>query len=205
MLKNRNFLLTVILPIFISIAVGTVIIILNSTSLLKTRAAATIAGEMKQFTSEMSALKSEKKTLKKEAAKYDNELEANNIMLEEINSLTAELTDYTTAVEHAKETIESLDLTINDKTAYNESLASVSPDVAGGTKSYSNDKLNIPSDLKAGRYKAEGTGTIMIYTIAGTLQDKQNLSVIDTHSYTFDILSGQSLKIEGTVSLTEIN
>ena len=205
MLKNKNFIFTVIIPVFISIIVGIAIVVLNSSSILKTQASAVVASEKKQFKAEMTELKKEKKELNSEAGEYDKTLEENRLLLEEINSLTAELNDYTTSIESAKETIASLDNSIAEKTAYNESLSSLSGNEAGSTKSYTNKKLNVPSDLKAGRYKAEGTGTVMIYTIAGTLQDRQNLSLVDTHSYTFVVTSGQSLKIEGTISLTEIN
>ena len=204
MLKSKNFILTVILPIFISIVAGIVIIVLNSHSVLKTQASAVVANEKRAMNSAMSDLKSEKKDLKYEAAEYDKTLEDNRLLLDEVNALTAELNDYTTSIENAKETITALDTSISEKKAYNESLASMSGNDTGGTKSYTNAKLNIPSDLKAGRYKAEGKGTLMIYTIASTLQDKQNLALLDTHTYTFDITSGQSLKIEGTLSVTEI-
>lgn len=205
MFKNKNFLLTVILPIFVSIIIGIVIVVLNSNALLKTQATAVVSGEKSKFTLEMSKLKSEKKELSQTAAKYDKMLEENQLLLEEINSMTAELNDYTAAIEKAKETITSLDTSISEKTSYNESLSSLSADTDGSSKSYKDTKLNIPTDLKAGRYRADGEGKLMIYTIAGTLRDKQDLSLLDTHSYTFDISSGESVKIEGSLSLTEIN
>lgn len=204
MFKNKKFFLTVILPVFVSIVVGIIIVALNSNALLKTQATAVVSGEKNKFAAEMSKLKSEKKELSQTAAKYDKMLEENQLLLEEINALTAELNDYTTAIEKAKETITSLDTSITEKTSYNDSLSSLSADTDGSSKSYKDTKLNIPTDLKAGRYRADGEGKLMIYTIAGTLQDKQDLSLLDTHSYTFDISSGQSVKIEGALSLTEI-
>ena len=204
MLKNKNFILTVILPIFVSIIAGIFIIVLSSKSVLKTQATAVVANEKRVMSSAMSDLKAEKKKLERKAAQYDKTLEDNRLLLEEVNALTNELNDYTVSIEKAKETISTLDKTIAEKTAYNESLASMSGSATGEKKSYTNVKLNIPSDLKAGRYKAEGKGTVMIYTIAGTLEDKKNLALLDSQSYTFDIASGQSLKIEGTVSVTEI-
>ena len=204
MIRNKNFILTVILPIFISIIVGIFIIVLSSNSILKTQATAVVANEKRVMNSAMSDLKAEKKKLERKAAEYDKNLEGNRLLVEEITALTNELNDYTLSIEKAKETVASLDTAIAEKTAYNESLASISGNSAGEKKSYTNIKLNIPSDLKAGRYKAEGKGTVMIYTIAGTLEDKKNLALLDSQSYTFDIASGQSLKIEGTVTVTEI-
>ena len=204
MLKNKNFLLTVILPIFISIIIGVIVIVLNSENILHTQSSAVIASEKKQMSDNMSDLKVEKKELMRKAAEYDKTLEDNQILIDEIKALTDELNDYTENIESAQTTITELDSAIADKTAYNESLASVSGGEIGKSKSYTNIKLQIPSDLKAGRYKAEGKGTLLIYTIAGSLREKQNLSLLDTHSYTFDIASGEAIKIEGTLSITEI-
>ena len=57
MLKNKSFILTVILPIFLSLAASVVIICLNSSAVLKTEATATIASEKKTMNENMSTLK----------------------------------------------------------------------------------------------------------------------------------------------------
>ena len=147
MLKNKNFFLTVLLPVFISIIAGAVIIFLNNSSILKTQVSAVITAEKIQMNSEMSELKAQKKELSRIKAGYDKDLEKKRLLLDEIEAMTAELNDYTTAIESAKETILSLDVSISEKKAYNESLASMSSANTGGTKSYTNKKLNIPSDL----------------------------------------------------------
>lgn len=204
MIKNKNFLLTVIVPIFISIIAGIIIIVLNSKSILMTRATTTIETEKRTMTREMNKLNSEKDNLELDAARYDKTLKENQILVNEVAALTEDLAYYMSGIEKANSTITELDATIEAKTAFNNSLDGVTSSQPGATLSFTDRKLNIPTDLKDGRYKAEGTGTLMIYTIAGTLQDKKDLSLTDTNTYTFDIASGQSLKIEGTLSITEI-
>ena len=204
MIRNKNFLLTVILPIFISIIAGIVIIVLNSKSILLTRATASVEAEKRAMTHEMSELNSEKDELTAISAEYDKTLEENKFLLGEVTRLTEDLANCITEIENAGLIIKELDTAIETKTAFNNSLEGVTASKPGDTLKFTNKKLNIPTDLKAGRYKAEGTGTLMIYTITGTLQDKKNLSLTDTNTYTFDIASGQSLKIEGTLSITQI-
>ena len=204
MIRNKNFLLTVILPIFISIIAGIVIIVLNSKSILLTRATASVEAEKRAMTHEMSELNSEKDELTAISAEYDKTLEENKFLLGEVTRLTEDLANCITEIENAGLIIKEIDTAIETKTAFNNSLEGVTASKPGDTLKFTNKKLNIPTDLKAGRYKAEGTGTLMIYTIAGTLQDKKNLSLTDTNTYTFDIASGQSLKIEGTLSITQI-
>ena len=204
MLKNKNFLLTFFLPIGISLIIGVVIISLNSQSILNTKATAQIISEKNEMNSGISTLSAEKKDLLYTEANYNRQIEDNRLLFDEIQALTTELNSYVDSIDTANQTITQLDKTIAEKKAYNESLNSLSPQTQTGTKTYSNTKLNIPQDLAAGRYKAEGTGTLLIYTIASTLEEKQNLSVLDSHSYTFNLSSGQSIKIEGKLSLTKI-
>lgn len=205
MIRNKKFLLTVVLPILVSIAIGIIIIVLNSTSLLNTRAATTVLNEKNTMNGELDTLQSEKKELERTAADLDKQLSDNALLVEEINALNTRLNEYNTDIENANATIAELDKSIAEKTEYDNNLNSLETDSVGTTKSYKNVKLNIPTDLKGGRYKAEGDGTLFIYSIAGTLDDKQNLSLLDTHSYVFNITSGQSIKVEGTLTLTSLS
>lgn len=202
---NKKFLLTIVLPLSISIVLGILIVVLNSTSVLNTRVSATIAVEKNTMSDEIDTLVDKIKDLEYAAADYDKALEENKMQVDEIQSLTAELESYIANIENAKTTITELDTSIENKTKYNNSLKGIKEPTSGTTTTYKNEKLNVPSNLPAGRYKAQGTGTIMIYSIAGTLEDKQDLSLLDTHSYTFNVSSGQSVKIEGTLSLTNVS
>lgn len=204
MIKNKRFLLTVVLPILVSIAIGIIIIVLNSTSLLNTRASTTVMSEMNKMNTELAALQSEKKELDKKAAEYDKQLAENKLLVEEIEALNTELNNYNIDIESANSKIAELDKSIADKTEYNNNLSSLTQETDSTQRQYKDVKLNAPTDIAAGRYKAEGDGTLLIYSIAGTLEDKQNLALLDTHSYVFNLTSGQSIKIEGTLTLTAI-
>ena len=205
MLKNKNFLLSVILPIVLSIIVGIFIIVLNSKSILNTKASMQVANEKSTMSEELERLKDEKKGLSSTAAKYDKDLEENKVLVDEVNSLNEDLENYKQEIEKATQTVTQLDTSMADKTAYNNSLSNITSEQPSQTKSYTNVKLNVPTDISAGRYKAEGNGKLMIYTIAGTLHDKQDLSILDTHSYVFTVTAGQSIKIENNLSLTKLS
>ena len=205
MFRNKNFLLTVILPILCSIIIGIIIILLNSTSVLNTRASSNVAKEKKEMSDEIEVLASKKKELTLDASNYDSEIENNRILLNEIEALKSELDGYTSSIELANATIIELDQEISDKTKYNESLNNVTTQNSGASVVYTDKKLNVPQDITTGRYKAEGTGKLYIYNIAGALEVSRDLSVTDTHSYTFDLYSGQYIKIQGTLTLTNIS
>ncbi len=202
--KNKKFLLSVILPIAISIIIGTIIIILNNESILYTSARSIVSKEMELMQQDLNELQKTKKDLQYQSAVLDKKIDDNHILLEEINVLSTELNEYNEGIDSANITIAELDKTIADKTQYNNNLNNLDTQTVGVTKKYTNVKLNIPGDIKPGRYKADGTGKLMIYTIAGTIEDKQDLSVLDSHSYTFNVTSGQYIKIDGTLNITKL-
>lgn len=199
MLKNKNFLLTVILPIFVSLIIGVIIIILNSQSILQTRAKSEIASEKKNMSDNIAKMKDEKQSLTYTAAEYDTILEENRLLVDEVTALTDELADYNTRIEAAKETVADLDSQISEKTTYKDNLQSLPTSQTGTKKTYTDKTLTVPLDISEGRYTAEGSGTLMIYT-GSKLEDKAQ----NTVSYTFDVKSGQTLKIVGTLTLTKI-
>lgn len=199
MLKNKNFLLTVILPIFVSLIIGVIIIILNSQSILQTRAKSEIASEKKNMSDNIAKMKDEKQSLTYKAAEYDTILEENRLLVDEVTALTDELADYNARIEEAKETVADLDSQISEKTTYKDSLQSLPTAQTGAKKTYTDKTLTVSLDISEGRYTAEGSGTLMIYT-GSKLEDKAQ----NTVSYTFDVKSGQTLKIVGTLTLTKI-
>lgn len=204
MLKNKYFILTAILPIFISIIIGIVIIAINSTVIINMRANAVVSNEIKQMESGIKEFEDKKISLQYTASDLDKKIENNSIILGEIQALKTESENYDTDIANAKKTIEGLDISITEKTKYSSNLDKLNNQTPSINQTYSNVKLNVPGDISAGRYTATGTGKLFIYTIANTIQEKQDLSLLPSNSYSFNISSGQYIKIEGTVTLTNI-
>ncbi len=204
MFKNKKFILTAVLPIIISIILGIIIIAVNSNMIINMRAKATISNEKEQMEKDINSFEDQKISLQYTAANLDKKIEDDRILLEEILALEKELENYNNDIADANTTITQLDNSIAEKTKYNENLDKLSNQSVTSEKTYTDVKLNVPNDISSGRYTATGTGKLFIYTIANTLQEKQDLSLLDSHSYTFNISSGQYIKIEGTITLTNI-
>lgn len=204
MLKDKKFILTAVLPVIVSIILGVVIISVNSTMIINLRANAAVNNEKEQMQKDISEFEDQKISLQYTAADLDKKIEDNRVLLEEIQTLKTELDDYTTDITEAKTTIGELDVSINEKTKYNENLDKLNNQSMTTERTYTNVKLNVPTDISSGRYTATGKGKLYIYTIANTLQEKQDLSLLDSNSYTFSVSSGQYIKIEGTITLTNI-
>ena len=205
MLKNKKFILTAILPVIISIILGIAIISVNSTMIINMRANATITREKEQMQKDIKDFEDQKISLNRTAADLDKKIENDIILLGEIQALNTELENYNNDIANAKTTISQLDINIQEKTKYNENLDRLNNTPTTSEKTYTNVKLNVPKDITSGRYTATGTGKLFIYTIANTLQEKQDLSLLDSHSYSFNVTSGQYIKIEGTITLININ
>ena len=165
---------------------------------------AVVSNEIKQLESGIKEFEDKKISLQYTASDLDKKIENNSIILGEIQALKTESENYDTDIANAKKTIEGLDISITEKTKYSSNLDKLNNQTPSINQTYSNVKLNVPGDISAGRYTATGTGKLFIYTIANTIQEKQDLSLLPSNSYSFNISSGQYIKIEGTVTLTNI-
>lgn len=203
-MTKKKFLLTVVLPVCLSIIAGLLIIILNYNNVLGTRARAVVSNEKAQLNEEISQLSAEKDSLTAQISSYDETLSANASEVQEIDTLSNELQTYTTDIENMKSRITEIDSQISEKSIYLSGLDTLPKESEGEKITLSKGEYKCPADIKAGRYRAEGSGIIYIYSIANSLTAKEDLSTIDTHSYTFDIKSGESIKIDDSVTLTEV-
>lgn len=204
-MKNKKFLLTTVLPITLSLIAGILILTVNTEFTINMKARSIVSAEKKKFADDIDTLKSKKDDLTKQAAGYDETLLHNEQLYNEIEALGTTLNDYVTDIASAKDTIAELDIIIADKEAYCSSMTELQQETEGEIISLKSGDYKCPSQLKAGRYTAEGKGKIYLYSIANTLKEEAiDLATIDTHSYTFNISSGESIKIDGNVTLKKI-
>lgn len=203
-MSKKRFILTVVLPVCISLLIGILIIVLNNNFILNSRAIAIVASEKSNFNSQISELKKERDKLEGEIADYDKTLADNSLLTEEVEALKSELEHYVSDVDAAKARSEKLKVQITEKKTYLDSLSKIESETEGDSLKLSDGEYKCPSELPSGRYKAEGTGKLYRYSISNSLTLKEDLSTIDTHSYTFDLEAGETIKIEGTLTLTEL-
>ncbi|MCH5211915.1 MAG: hypothetical protein J1G06_02780 [Oscillospiraceae bacterium] len=185
-------------------AAGIVIVVLNNKSILHTRAEARVAGERSMMNSEMTSMREEQKTLRRDEAKYDKIIEDNQSVINNVESLRSQLALYDTDLENANATNAELDNSISENQAYLDSLNSIKETTDGEERTLKDGNYKSPSDLSPGKYRAEGTGIILLKNIANAQKDRIDLSITDTHSYVFEIASGESINVNGEITLTEL-
>ena len=202
-MQKKLFFFTIALPVFLALAAGVVIVVLNSKSILHTRAEARVAAERTAMTAEMDSMRAEQKDLKRDEAKYDKIIEDNKAMINNVEVLKSQIEQYNTDLENANQRNAELDNSISDNQSYLDGLNSIQPPIDGDERTLEAGDYKSPSDIKPGKYRAEGTGTLLLKNIANSQKDRVDLSTIDTHSYVFEIASGESINVKGEIKLIE--
>lgn len=204
-MTRKKIILTIALPVALSIAAGCTILAFHNSIGIKSNAYSLVAKEKSDMSSAISSLNEEKKQLEEDQSEYDKILNDNYTLINEVDSLYDQVELYNTDIENAKSQNEELNSQLESKQAYLDSLEQIPESSEGNKVKLKEGEHKCPSDIKAGRYKAEGTGKLYLYNIAGSLKTGvKDLSTIDSNTFTFDIASGEKIKVEGDISITEI-
>ena len=203
-MKRIQFYLTIILPIAAAFALGILIIIVNSSSILHTQAVTRVNAEKARMQSEISNARAELSSLKKEEAEYDKTIGQNSALVDEIKHLSDELEQYKKDIERVSASNSELAASLEEKKSYLEGLNSINSYFDGGKYMLKDKTYKCPSDIPAGRYKAEGKGKLHLISISNNAKDSKDLSTTESNTYVFDIASGESVRVEGAIELTEM-
>lgn len=204
-MTRKKIILTIALPVALSIAAAGCILYFHNSIGISSNAYSLVSNEKNDMSSSITELKKEKEELTDEQSGYDKTIQENYTLINEVDSLYSQLESYETDVENAKALSSELDAQLESKKNYLAGLEQIPEENEGKTMKLKDGEHKCPTDIKAARYKAEGTGKLYIYNIAGSLKTSvKDLSTMDSHSYTFEISSGEKIKTEGDVTLTEI-
>ncbi|MBQ3425577.1 MAG: hypothetical protein IJH37_00340 [Clostridia bacterium] len=203
MKSKTHLILTFIVPVCISVLAGIIVVVLNSRSILHTHAASVVEFEKNDMREKISDLKDEKKELERKEAEYTKEISKNELLTSEIEALKENIASYDSDIERVSEKNAELEKSIEEKQSYLDGLSDISADKPGGKYSLKDKDYKCPSDIPAGKYVAKGTGKLYLKDISNRRKDKVDLSTIESNTYTFEIASGESVTVEGTIELTE--
>lgn len=197
--------------IIIIAVIAVVILILAVSSVFFTYGHAVKSQAKNNFQNELSSLETENYKLEKKRSElkdYVSETESDIETKYEIGLEAEEYTSKLDAVkqeaEAAEQTLAELEASIEKKQEYLKQADSIKPLTEGNIISVTAETLECPSDISPGRYIAEGSGNLLIYTSANKLRISEVLTSIDTNSFTFDIESGESVKVTDSVIFTEL-
>ena len=113
--------------------------------------------------------------------------------------------DLTSEISDLEAEIAQLDSDIAEKQLQLDTLNGVKKEKEGRKFSLNNsESYTCPDEIPEGRYRAKGSGTIVISTQTGKNLKSENLDVAYQNSYTFNIEKGQQIRVTGNVTLTEL-
>lgn len=163
------------------------------------------------FRNELELLLKENEELDKKKDELKNSISETEQSLESKNEIGAEAAEYESQLETLRQRLESanktlaeLETSIEKKKEYIDQADSIKKVSKGRSFTSSNKKLECPEDIAAGRYIAEGRGNFLLYNSSNMLRISENLSTIDTNSFTFDIDEGESVKVTESVTFTSL-
>lgn len=172
---------------------------------------ATKSSANERFENELSTLNADNYKLEKKRSDLKDSVSEIETDIENKNEIGFEAQEYSNQLEAIKQELETsnetfteLNDSIEKKQEYIEKADSIKTLVEGDTFSITSETLDCSADISAGRYIARGSGNLLIYNSSDKLRISENLSTIDTNSFTFDITSGESVKVTETVTLTEL-
>lgn len=167
-------------------------------------AKAELKNELGELKEENKQLEKEKNELKNSVSETEREIESKNEISVEAREYQTELDRLQSELDEENRTLNELEESIKKKKEYIEQADKIKNQTEGRSFTASNKKLGCADDIAAGRYIAEGKGNLLIYNSSGTLRISENLSTIDTNSFTFDIADGESVKVTDTVTFTSL-
>ncbi|MGN1115926.1 MAG: hypothetical protein ACI4TH_05115 [Candidatus Ornithomonoglobus sp.] len=196
-MSRRKFILTVAVPVILSMIIGAVIIIFSNKFIMPSKARAAAAAEKSNLVTEAAELQKQKEALEKQIADYDTKLSDQEGLITEMKKRQETLADYESELEETDAKIAEIDKLIEEKNNILNSLSDIAKETEGKATELKEGEYKCPSDIDAGRYLIEGDAKIYLYSIANTLSKKEDLSTLDTHSFKLEITSGETLKVEG--------
>lgn len=149
-------------------------------------------------------LNKRKDALRDEISAIERDIESKSEISEEAQEYADRLNEIKAEVERANRTLTEQDETIKKKNEYIEKSDGIKILSRGRSVSLSDKTLKCPDDIAAGRYIAEGRGNLLIYNTENKLRISEDISSIDTNSFTFDIEEDESVKATETLTLTTL-
>lgn len=200
-MTSKKFYIALIAFITVLLAIITFILGFryNSTSLAKELLTQEIS-LLEVSTSEMQVKKDE---LNNQISDIDTELSTEETMNNYYMEYYQTREDLQTEIEDLKKQSQELDSKITEIKGQTDNMTTT--DEAEG-KSYSlksTKTYSCPNDIPDGRYKAQGTGTIIVSS-NGKTRINENLGVAFDNTYTFNLNENEKIKVSSDTKITEI-
>lgn len=197
---KKKILIAVIL--FVVIAAAVAVGFAAHSFAVSRESAAEFKSALNSLIDENEKLEQRKEELKSNVSETEKNIESKNEIRTEADEYADRLNELKAQVDASNRTLTEMDASIKKKNEYIEKADGIKRLSRGRSVSLSDKTLKCSDDIAAGRYIAEGRGNLLIYNADNKLRISENLSSIDTNSFTFDIEEGESVKATESFTLT---
>lgn len=200
-MTSKRFYIALIAFITVLLAIITFILGFrySSTSLAKEQLTQEIS-LLEVSTSEMQVKKDE---LNNQISDIDTELSTEETMNNYYMEYYQTRENLQTEIENLKKQSQELDSKITEIKGQTDNMTT-SDETEGKSYSLKSTKTySCPNDIPTGRYKAQGTGTIIVSS-SGKTRINENLGVAFDNTYTFNLSENEKIKVSSDTKITEI-
>lgn len=166
--------------------------------------AAEFKSALNSLLDENEKLNQRREELKSNVSETEKNIENKNEIRIEADEYADRLNELKAQVDASNRMLTEMEASIKKKNEYIEKADSIKRLSRGRSVSLSDKTFKCPDDIAAGRYIAEGRGNLLIYNTENKLRISENLTNIDTNSFTFDIEEGESVKATESLTLTTL-
>ncbi|MGM9937474.1 MAG: hypothetical protein ACI38A_09025, partial [Candidatus Ornithomonoglobus sp.] len=185
-MNRKKFILTIVMPIVISMLIGAIIIVFSNNFIIPPKARAVASAEKSRLNTEIAALQKQMEAIENDIATYNNDITNRESLLAEMQERQSSLEDYESELEEIEAKIADIDKQIEEKNNILNTLSDIKEETEGEAKELEEGEYKCPADIAAGRYIIEGDAKIYLYSIANTLSKKEDLTTLATHSFKFE-------------------
>lgn len=199
----KKTIITIVIAVFVAAASVSAGIFAHRISASR-EARLTYKNELDTLLKENKELEAKRKELKNSVTETERDIESKNEISVEAQEYETQREKLQQELDAANKTLTDLDTSIQKKKEYIEQSGNIKNPTRGRSVSASSKTLDCPDDISKGRYIAEGRGNLLVYNSSNKLRLSENLSTLDTNSFTFDIAEGESVKVTESVTFTTL-
>lgn len=192
--RSRKFVfIAVTAAITCLICVGTFLggLLINTRS----RASASLSSETNETVERNKSLSAEKDALTKQQDELSKQISEKSSINKTLDESSKKLAQLKQDLKYAQDKSSEFDSSISSAKEKLALYADTKKNASGKEKTLTKGTYTCPKDIEAGRCTIHGTGTLLVYDASNSLIINENLSELDTKSYTFNLVSGGKIVI----------
>ena len=156
--------------------------------------------EISELNTQYNNINSQKQMLENQKKDLQSQISDKSYINKEIETSVKQTDKLTKDIQEAKNKIAVLDTQIAEKKNTLLKIEAIASAASGKRLTLKEGTYECPGNIAPGRYTISGKNTLLIYNSSNSLKISENLSRLDDNSFTFNIESGEKIRIVSSSS-----